>query len=94
MAFQATRALQELSYDTLKCTKDWEIDVPATLVMVMPNDYVNYVKLSWSDTAGIEHVIYPTSKTSNPRDITESVEDWGGFTTGGANTDVKSDESS
>ena len=94
VAFHATRALQELSYDTLKCTKDWEIEVPATLVMVMPNDYVNYVKLSWSDTAGIEHVIYPTSKTSNPRDITESVEDWGGFTTGGANTDVTSDESS
>ena len=94
VAFHATRALQELSYDTLKCTKDWEIAVPATLVMVMPNDYVNYVKLSWSDSAGIEHIIYPTSKSSNPKDVTETVDDWGGFTTGGVDTDITSDEDS
>ena len=32
-------------------------------------DYVNYVKLVWSDASGIEHVIYPAAKTSNPRPI-------------------------
>ena len=94
VVFHATRALQELSYDTLKSTKNWEIEVPATLVMVMPVDYVNYVKLSWTDGTGIEHILYPTFKTSNPKDITETVEDWGGFTTGGSNVDVTSDESS
>ena len=94
IAFHATRALQELSYDTLKSTKDWEIEVPATLVMVMPVDYVNYVKLSWSDSSGIEHVIYPTFQASNAKDITETPEDWGGFTTGGTDTDVTFDESS
>jgi len=95
ITFHAIRALQELSYDTLRSTKDWEIEVPSTLVMVMPADYVNYVKLSWSGDGGIERIIYPISKTSNPRDITETVQDWGGFTiTGGANTDLASDESS
>jgi hypothetical protein len=94
ITFFATRGMQELSYDTLKCFKDWEIEVPATLVMVMPVDYVNYVKLSWSDASGIEHIIYPTRYTSNPRDITTAINDDGGFTTGGANTDVTSDESS
>ena len=64
ITFFAIRGMQELSYDTLKSTKDWEIEVPATLVMVMPVDYINYVKLTWSDASGIEHVIYPTSKTS------------------------------
>ena len=68
--------------------------MPATLVMVMPVDYVNYVKLSWSDASGIEHIIYPTRYTSNPRDITTAINDDGGFTTGSANTDVTSDESS
>jgi hypothetical protein len=34
--------------------------------MPLPQDYVNYVKLSWVDSSGIEHIIYPTSKTSNP----------------------------
>jgi hypothetical protein len=94
ITFFATRGMQELSYDTLKCFKDWEIEVPATLVMVMPVDYVNYVKLSWSDASGIEHIIYPTRYTSNPRDITTAINDDGGFTTGGANTDIASDESS
>ena len=103
VAFHATRALQELSYDTLKCTKDWEITVPDTLIMVMPVDYVNYVKLSWSDGNGVEHVLYPAKYTSNPRDITNTnsvtgvegePETWGGFTTGGTDTDLTSDEDS
>ena len=94
ITFFAIRGMQELSYDTLKSTKDWEIEVPATLVMVMPVDYINYVKLTWSDGAGIERIIYPTSKTSNPRDITETVRDHGGFTTGGTSVDLTSDEQS
>jgi len=40
--------------------------VPATLQMVLPQDYVNYTKISWVDSAGIKHLMYPTSKTSNP----------------------------
>ena len=37
--------------------------------MILPADYVNYTKITWSDANGIEHVIYPTSKTSNPNTI-------------------------
>ena len=98
ITFFAIRGMQELSYDTLKSTKDWEIEVPSTLVMVMPVDYVNYVKLTWSDGAGIEHIIYPTSKTSNPRDVDSDgnadVQSWGGWTTDGTTTDLDEDESS
>ena len=79
--FHAMRGLQELSYDTLKSTKDWEVKIPSTLVLVMPLDYVNYIKVAWSDSTGIERIIYPTSKTSNPFDVVETLEDWGGFTT-------------
>ena len=88
ITFHALRAMQELSYDTLKSVNSWEIEVPSSLLLVMPADYVNYVKLSWSDANGIERVIYPTSKTSNPLNITTAVQDWGGFTTGGSNTDI------
>jgi len=84
ITFHATRAMQELSYDTLRSTKDWEIEVPSTLVMVMPVDYVNYVKLAWSDSAGIERIIYPTSQTSNPKDIEEAITNFGGFATDGS----------
>ena len=74
VAFHAQRALQELSFDTFKSTKAQEIEVPATLQMVLPQDYVNYVKLSWSDSAGIEHVLYPAIKTSNPKNIKQNAD--------------------
>ena len=66
VSFHAQRALQELSFDTLKSVKAQEITVPATLQMTLPQDYVNYTKISWVDSAGIKHSLYPTSKTSNP----------------------------
>tara|TARA_R100001369_G_scaffold92831_1_gene140261 strand:+ start:1032 stop:2459 length:1428 start_codon:yes stop_codon:yes gene_type:complete len=72
ISFHAHRALQELSFDTLKSCKSQEIEIPASLTMVLPHDYVNYVKLAWSDSSGIEHIIYPTSKTSNPKPIQQT----------------------
>ena len=71
IAFHAQRAIQELSYDTFKSTKSQEIEIPPSLTMMLPQDYVNYVKLVWSDSAGIEHIIYPASKTSNPNSIAQ-----------------------
>ena len=74
ISFHAHRALQELSFDTLKSCKSQEIEIPANLSMVLPHDYVNYVKLVWSDSSGIEHIIYPTSKTSNPKPIQQTAD--------------------
>ena len=93
ITFHAIRGLQELSYDTIRFTKDWEVVIPSTLVLVMPIDYVNYVKLAWADESGVERIIYPTSNSSNPRDITPTVNDSGGFTTA-ENTDLAFDEES
>jgi len=68
VAFHAQRGLAEMSYDTFRSEKSQEIEIPPTLVMKLPHDYVNYVKLSWMGSDdGIEHVIYPASKTSNPK---------------------------
>ena len=64
--FHAMRAIQELSYDVLKSFKTQEIEVPNTLIMVLPQDYVNYVKIARIDSNGLERILYPTSKTSNP----------------------------
>ena len=71
VTFHAMRAMQELSFDTFKSCKSQEIEVAPHLTMPLPLDYVNYVKLSWSDSSGIEHIIYPTSKTSNPRALNQ-----------------------
>ena len=72
VSFHAHRALQELSYDTLKSCKSQEIEVCPSLKMPLPHDYVNYVKLTWSDSNGIEHVLYPAAKTSNPFAINQT----------------------
>ena len=66
VAFHAQRALAELSFDTFKSFKSQEITVPATLQMTLPQDYVNYTKISSVDSAGIKHPLYPTNRTSNP----------------------------
>ena len=64
--FHAKRGLQEFSFDTLKSIKSQELTVPSSLSVTIPQDYVNYVKLSWVDGAGIKHTIYPTQLTSSP----------------------------
>jgi len=67
VAYHAQRAMQELSFDTFKSLKAQEITVPNSLKTPLPQDYVNYTKIVRSDASGIEHIIYPTSKTSNPQ---------------------------
>ena len=64
--FHAMRAIQELSYDVFRSIKSHEITVPSTLRMPLPMDYVNYIKIVRVDNNGIERVLYPTSKSSNP----------------------------
>ena len=67
--FHAKRGLQEFSYDTLKVIKSIELDLPPSLSFPIPQDYVNYVNLSWIDDLGVKHIIYPTTLTSNPYNV-------------------------
>ena len=53
VAFHAQRALQELSFDILPSEKALEIELGPALEMILPQDYVNYVKFTWSDNAWI-----------------------------------------
>ena len=65
--FHAKRGLQEFSYDTLKSIKSQELTIPPGLSVVIPQDYVNYVKVSWIDQLGIKRPIYPANNlTINP----------------------------
>jgi hypothetical protein len=65
--FHAKRSMQEFSYDVLKCIKSQELNIPHSLSVAMPQDYVNYVKISWIDHYGVKHPIYPVNNlTTNP----------------------------
>ena len=72
--FHGMRAIQELSYDILRSHKAYEIEVPNTLVMYLPQDYVNYTKIVRVDSSGVEKPLYPTGKTSNPFPISQNAE--------------------
>ncbi len=67
--FHAKRAMQEFSYDTLKSINSQELTIPNSLSVIMPQDYVNYVSMSWYDSQGIAHKIYPTTLTTNPYEV-------------------------
>tara|TARA_R100000030_G_scaffold99746_1_gene91310 strand:+ start:26978 stop:28108 length:1131 start_codon:yes stop_codon:yes gene_type:complete len=70
VVFHAKRGLQEFSYDTLKSIKSQELTVPPSLSVIIPQDYVNYVKVSWVDEAGIQRIIYPTNNlTMSPTEL-------------------------
>lgn len=64
--FFAQRAIQELTYDTLESEKSQEIEIPDSLQMKLPHDYVNYIKMMCIGDDGTERTILPAVKTSNP----------------------------
>ena len=85
--FHAMRAIQELSYDVFRSIKSQEIEVPPSLKMMLPQDYVNYIKVTKSDKDGIERVLYPTNKTSNPLAISQDSS--GNYLFDSTNTNLK-----
>ena len=69
VSFHAKRGLAEFSYDTLQSHKSQEVEVPPSLILPLPHDYVNYTRIVMSDTDGIERILYPARYTSNPKSI-------------------------
>lgn len=68
--FHAKRSLQELSYDTLPSLKSQELTIPPSLSIPLPQDYVNYIRVAWCDSAGVLHTINPLMGLSgNPTEL-------------------------
>ena len=61
VAFHAQRSLAELSFDTLKSVKSFELEVPPSLTLPLPQDYVHYTAIS-----RVEVSIF-TSRSYTPR---------------------------
>ena len=59
--FFAKRSLQEFSYDTLKSVHSQELNIPESLSVILPQDYVNYVRVSFIDQLGVKRIIYPAN---------------------------------
>ena len=68
--FHAKRGLQEFSYDTLNSIKTLELDLPPSNSVIIPQDYVNYVRMSFVDNMGVFHPIYPANNlTTDPTSV-------------------------
>ena len=65
--YHAHRALQELSFDTFRSVRAMEIEIPPSLVMALPHDFVGYTKVTYKDESGIEYTLFPAIVTSNPK---------------------------
>lgn len=53
--YQAKRALRELYFDVARDIKAIELDLSPTLNVVLPPDFINYVRISWLDSNGNLH---------------------------------------
>jgi len=69
VAYHAQRTLQELSYDIIDNIKAIEVEAPPSLSIPIPHDFVNYVRITAVDEAGIERPLKPVDITSAPTPI-------------------------
>ena len=69
VSFHAKRGLAEFSYDTLQSHKSQELEIPPSLILPLPHDYVNYTRITTPDSNGIERMLYPVRYTSNPKSL-------------------------
>jgi hypothetical protein len=53
--YQAMKGLREFYYDILQEVKGRSLELSSTLQVVLPQDYVNYVRISWLDEQGQLH---------------------------------------
>jgi len=66
VSYHAYRSMQELSFDTFRSVKSKEIEIPPSLLMALPIDFVGYTKLTYKGDDGIERTLMPAIVTSNP----------------------------
>jgi hypothetical protein len=74
VAFWAQRAVQEFSYDVFHSEKSMEIQLSSTLQMSLPSDYVNYVRLSYTDNYGVQRTILPSNVTQANKGVAQDDE--------------------
>ena len=57
VVFHAKRGIQELHYDALREIVGFEAEIPQTLKMHLPHDFVSLVKISYVGDDGLTHMI-------------------------------------
>jgi hypothetical protein len=87
--FYAKEAVKELTYDAFKEVKALEYIVQDDLKMVLPHDYVNYVRISLE----IDGVLFPMSENTTEISALRYIQDGNGDLTFDINGDVVTGQS-
>lgn len=71
VAFWAQRSVQEFSYDVLHSEKSIEVELSPTKSISLPSDYVNYVRIEYTDSNGVMRPILPSRTTTANKAIAQ-----------------------
>jgi len=66
ISYHAQRTLQELSYDIIDNVKSIEVEIPPSLSIPLPHDFVSYVRVTCLADSGIERPLKPNNNTTAP----------------------------
>ena len=66
VSYHAQRTLQELSYDTINNVKSIEVEIPPSMSIPIPHDFVSYVRITCLDEGGLERPLKPNQNTTAP----------------------------
>lgn len=67
--YHAQRAVQELNYDTLGTISSQEIEIPPSLSVKLPHNYVKYIELYFVDDAGVKHPLKESTLSLEPTPV-------------------------
>ena len=71
VAFWAQRSVQEFSYDIFHSEKSIEIELSPTKAISLPSDYVNYVRIEYTDSNGVMRPIQPSRTTKANKSVAQ-----------------------
>lgn len=75
VAFHAQRCVANLNFDVLYAEKNIELELnPDTLTVALPSDFVNYVKITWTDLSGNEHTVHPSRRVNAKQAIIQDTD--------------------
>jgi len=67
--YHAQRAIQELNYDTLGSIQSQEIEVPPSLSVKLPHNYVKYIELYFVNDSGVKYPLKESTLSLEPTPV-------------------------
>lgn len=64
VVYHAKKSIQQLYYDVANEIKAIEIEMSTALTYILPDDFVNYVRISWVDEDGLLHPMAQSNLSS------------------------------